>query len=48
MTIDYPCPECGHEGPHTVVSAEDPAVVVVECNGDYCGEFDIPAEEFPS
>lgn len=47
MTIDYPCPTCGGDGPHTVIETGDEAVVV-ECNTDYCGEFEIRNEEFPS
>lgn len=39
MPEDYPCPECGYDGPHVVVSRNP---LVVECGDSECGvEFEI-------
>lgn len=36
---DYGCPECGYDGPHTVMDVEDD-VVTAECGSCYA-EFDV-------
>jgi len=36
---DYPCPECGYEGPHTIQETGG-GIVIVECGGCYC-EFEV-------
>lgn len=44
MDLEYPCPTCGHDGPHPVLTVTDEGVTVVECI-ELCGEFEIqPAE----
>lgn len=40
MNVEYPCPECGHDGPHPVVDKK-PDGSVIECVGCY-SEVDIP------
>jgi len=37
---EYPCDECGYEGPHTVVATGDDGFTV-ECGGCYA-EFYVP------
>ena len=40
---EYPCPECGYEGPHVVQEIgrdEDVTVSVVECGSCYA-EFEV-------
>lgn len=38
--IEYPCPACGFEGPHSAVEDED-GVRRAEC-GDCYEEFEVP------
>lgn len=38
--VEYPCPECGHDGPHPVVDDSD-GNQTVECVGCYA-EFIVP------
>ena len=39
---DYPCPECGYDGPHALVTTEG-GVLVVECGNSACAvEFSVP------
>jgi hypothetical protein len=40
---DYGCPECGYDGPHTIMETEDD-VVTVECDSCYI-LFDIDLNE---
>lgn len=43
QVIDYPCDECGYDGPHPVHLDESLGQHVAECGG--CGpEFGVPAE----
>jgi uncharacterized Zn finger protein len=40
--VEYPCPDCGADGPHLVVEQLDDGTVVAECGSCYI-EFDVPA-----
>jgi transcription elongation factor Elf1 len=43
--IDYACPECGHDGPHTLVDdTADDEVNTYECGSCYC-EFEVPGPD---
>lgn len=40
--LPYPCPECGHDGPHPIVEAERPdGQIAVECRACYV-EVQVP------
>jgi transcription elongation factor Elf1 len=41
---DYPCPECGYDGPHTLQETRTDGIKVIECGSCYC-EFEVPADE---
>jgi hypothetical protein len=43
MSDDYPCPDCGYEGPHALFPSSDPREpVTAECGDGDCGiEFEI-------
>lgn len=38
---EYPCPECGHDGPHPVIGVDYWMNEEVECSACYA-EFSIP------
>lgn len=45
VVTDYPCPECGYEGPHHVYFDEGVNQYVAECGDILCGiEFGVPSE----
>jgi phage-related protein len=44
---DYPCPECGYEGPHALLfgGADPTDADVYECGDSACAcEFDVPTD----
>lgn len=42
--MEYPCPECGCDGPHIVQETRDDGVRICECAACYC-EFEVPPDE---
>ena len=44
--IEYPCPECGHDGPHPLIGVDYWMDSEVECVGCYA-EFSIPKADAP-